>query len=667
MKQLLLILFLIPLPLLANDYYWYKGTKIGLNTGNKEYVVYESNAIQKVKPAFLYEDSISLPTNAALKWGIINKGAELGTDKIIYKMTSYISSKDSTDVFITDKFYVKLHQFDDFQLLACMASMYHLEILSNTISPLWNILRCTERSQYNALELANIFYESNKFEACEPEFIGFISKACTNDPYFNLQWNLRNTGQHSNYGNVFDINYCDVHMITSGNTNTIIAVYDFGVELSHPDINIYPLSYDAHTTSSPNHIYDDHGTACAGIIGALKNNQLGIAGIASSCPIMSISLSGFTSSMNLANGFIFAADNGCSVISCSWETSLSSSVIDDAISYAIQQGRDGLGCIIVFASGNDNKAQASYPANSNEDILVVGAMSPCGERKSPQSCDNEYWWGSNYGSNLDVVAPGVLIPTTDLTGTSGYTETDYILDFNGTSSACPHVAAIAGLILSMNQNLTRKEVVDIIENTAQKVGNYTYSLIADHPNGTWNNEVGYGLVDAYAAVMAAKTKYLQNQTYLSGNVITEHAPIIIAGSSVTNSKPYGDVILEEGSNVTLAATEQVVLKSGVHAKNGCQLHIKTGPANETISATALPQCMPSYTPSTTEITDIHNSVLESFESIDVSSISVYTISGQLLQKSQGADIDLSSLPSGFYVLQKHMTDGSVVSETIVKN
>ena len=108
---------------------------------------------------------------------------------------------------------------------------------------------------------------------------------------------------------------------------------------------------------------------------------------------------------------------------------------------ALIQGRDGLGCVVAFATGNDN-GSVSYPANSNPAILAVGAISPCGERKSNWpviSCDGENNWGSNYGNELDVMAPGVKIISTSCNCTDGI----YIYDMGGTSAACPHVAGIA--------------------------------------------------------------------------------------------------------------------------------------------------------------------------------------------------------------------------------
>lgn len=134
-------------------------------------------------------------------------------------------------------------------------------------------------------------------------------------------------------------------------------------------------------------------------------------------------------------------------------------------------------------------------------------MSPCGERKNPSSCDGEWWWGSNYGraglpdaSQIDVVAPGVLVATTDITGDGGYVPANpsagkngnNFLSFNGTSAACPHVAGMAALILTANPLLTSEDVREILRQTAQDIG----------PPG-WDYETGFGLVNAYRAVQQA--------------------------------------------------------------------------------------------------------------------------------------------------------------------
>jgi|GEM_PF-6703157 len=105
---------------------------------------------------------------------------------------------------------------------------------------------------------------------------------------------------------------------------------------------------------------------------------------------------------------------------------------------------------------------------------------------------------SSYGANLDIVAPGSNIYSTSLNNKYGVG--------SGTSFAAPQVSGVAALILSVNPNLSPLEVRNIIECTAQKVNPeiYDYEINPKRPNGTWNREMGYGLLDAYAALLAAQ-------------------------------------------------------------------------------------------------------------------------------------------------------------------
>ena len=389
--------------------------------------------------------------------------------------------------------------------------------------PLWYTLSSTKESSYNTLELANIFYESKFFETAEPDLM-IDNLILDGNNFTDKQWGLNNTGQYGGRKGL-DIKALQAWKISKGK-GVKVAVLDHGIELNHPDLkdNIFSLSYDTEKGSSPSTVWGPHGTACAGIIGAM-DNEIGITGVSPECSLISISNRLLKNipriREKLANGINWAWENGADVISNSWGSNdLVSKYIDDAITNALTRGRNGKGCIVVFATGNDNN-EVQYPANSNPDIIAVGAMSPCGERKNPSSCDKEDWWGSCYGNELDVMAPGVLISTTDLQGDNGYnpkvfihreaggtkltsdfSDKDYTNCFNGTSSACPHVAGVAALILSVNPDLTVKQVADIIEQTAQKVGGYNYQNTYTRPNGTWNNEMGYGLVDAYNLIVS---------------------------------------------------------------------------------------------------------------------------------------------------------------------
>ena len=648
MKKLIFIsLIFMPIFGVAQDYYWYKGSKQFLQRGTQEYIIYESD----------------MPS--IVKYGIVSAGEDFGAGRVSYRTTSYIHPVDTTEFFVTNRFYVRLKSLDDYQILQNLASVYAVEIIGNRVLPHWYTLECTKYCEYDALQLANLFYESNLFKACEPEFINIIRPACTNDRLFHKQQNLSNI-----FNPEFDINYCQAKTITSGSSDVTIAVFDSGIDKTHPDLNnFHNFSYDTHTLSYPSQIYSNHGTACAGVIGATINNQKGIAGIAPLCPILDISFSVRTPPENMAAGFHIAADQGCSVISCSWYTIENSEFINEAICYALQNGRNGLGCVIVFAAGNFDST-VTYPANSNEGIITVGAISPCGERKDKtRSCDEDNSWGSCFGSSLDIMAPGISVYSTDTSSTI-LAELSY-KTFNGTSLACPHVSAVAGLILSVNPNLTVKQVSDIIESTAQKVGGYDYTSQEGRPNGTWHQEMGYGLVDAYAAVLAAKTKYIQNHTYQSGSVIVENYPEIIAGYTVTDNKPYGNVILEAGSDVTFSATEQVVIKPGFHAKAGSNLHITIEDAIANIAASPQ-QVAPRTSSAPTDdadstIEELANNGLETVTSNIIVSTSIYTISGQLLQTISGGQHDVAHLSNGMYILQHRMSDGSMRSEKIVNS
>jgi len=486
-------------------------------------------------------------SNEVNKWSIIDFET-LPSDLEYYQKINSIKSVNTVNVVapsfttmagkkvvLSRHFYVKLNQPSDLSLLQQQAAQHNVLIKNqNQFMPLWYTLVCTESTIENSLEVANTIFETGLFASSSPNFMSIREEEqipssqiptntplgnCpnVNDQLFGLQWNLENTGQvlptvTATFG--LDINACEAWNITTGNPNITVAVIDGGVQLDHPDLtNMHQSNYN--TSSDLSNLWY-HGTACAGIIGATHNN-IGVSGISPDCQIMSINIS-YTNAVDIANGVSFAVQSGADVINNSWKVHLmDQDIINNAYNNALSLGRNGKGCVVVFSSGNIEGIIDEFPANSNDDFLVVGAMSPCGERKSPASCDLDATvpeHGSAFGSELDIMAPGVFIPTTDITGIHGGNTDhhgDYLLDFKGTSSAAPHVAAVAALILSVNPNLTNIEVNNIIESTAQKINPeivpepYSYEIHPNRPNGTWNNEMGYGLVDAHAAVVLAQS------------------------------------------------------------------------------------------------------------------------------------------------------------------
>lgn len=415
--------------------------------------------------------------------------------------------------------------------------------------------------------------QNKNIEFAEPNFTRFL-KPHTTDPFYNSQWAINNQGYLGGYvGADMDVDISWTHTTGQG---IKVAIIDDGVDLNHPDLVDNLLAgYDATgnnshggSNSSNN---DAHGTNCAGIVGAVSNNGIGIAGVAYNAKIIPIRIAysnGYplgderrhwiSGDSWIVSGINWAVNNGADVLSCSWGGGSSSTAINNAIDNAVNNGRNinGVkkGCIVLFSSGNNNSG-VSYPA-TRSNVIAVGASSMCDERKTPDSCDGEFWWGSNYGTGIDVVAPGVKIYATDISGSAGYSTGDYYSSFNGTSSACPNAAGVAALILSVNPNFTQTQVRQILESKTTKISGYTYSSnVSGQPNGTWNNEVGYGRINACQAVFGA----FEATTTIAGPALvctTSQFTLNNAPSSATPTWSSGNVNGLSINAITGVATRQ---------------------------------------------------------------------------------------------------------------
>ncbi len=301
--------------------------------------------------------------------------------------------------------------------------------------------------------------------------------ATPNDPYYPSQWGLPKISANSAWDK------------TTGSTNVKIAIIDTGIDGTHEDLSGKVLAgydYVNSRSISANSDSDDqgHGTTVAGVAAAISNNSVGVAGTdwnARLMPIKVLDSTGTGYASDVAYGIRYAADNGADVINMSLGSSSSSSLISSAVDYAYSAG-----VVMVAASGNGNTTPISYPARY-EKVLAVGATN-----SSDVRCDNSDWgypYGSNYGSDLGVVAPGNAI--------YGPRDGGGYRSVSGTSLSSPFVAGIASLLLAYNSYLSVDNIYSAIKDNADKVagmGGENFSIY-----------YGYGRVNANNALSGSET------------------------------------------------------------------------------------------------------------------------------------------------------------------
>jgi subtilisin family serine protease len=327
------------------------------------------------------------------------------------------------------------------------------------------LVKLDDRKEYfNALSQ---LIKNPEVEYAEPNYLAHVTQI-PNDPYYNQQWGLRDIQAHPAWDKVSP----------AQRGNVTIAVLDTGINAGHEDLqaSIVPGYNFIDNNDNPVDGHG-HGTHVAGIAAAITNNGKGIAGVAGGAKIMPIKVMNDRGSGDYAgiiNGIKYAADRGAQVISMSLGGPGSSQAMQDAVDYAISRGAS-----VVAASGNSNSAVA-FPGNCNG-VITVGAVDSSNQRAS----------FSNYGPEMDVVAPGVNIISSYKGAANSYTA------MSGTSMATPFVAGVTALVRAANPNLTSAQVTQIIDQAATDLG-----------TAGFDNYYGYGLVDANQAVDLA----LQGQT-----------------------------------------------------------------------------------------------------------------------------------------------------------
>ena len=429
-----------------------------------------------------------------------------------------------------------------------------------------------EGTGQQVFDIAQTLLQREDVIYCHPELIQQWGRK----QIASQQWHLKPT----TIGGI-SINSAHAH-VEAAHTYTLgagvtIAVIDDGVDIDHTEfLSTGKIVAPRDTTQGinnprPKTFGDNHGTACAGV--ACADGSNGASGVAPQAKLMPIRLVSGLGSVQEAQAFAWAADNGADVISCSWGpqdgrwfnpndplhnrfTPLPASA-KDAIDYAIRNGRSGKGCVICWAAGNgresvDNDGYASY-----EKVIAVAACNDRSKRSVYSDFGQAIWCSfpsNDFGhapfDHLSPLTSGIW--TTDRGGQFGYnpgqsqlgsTDGNYANDFGGTSSACPGAAGVAALVLAVNSNLRWNEVKDILKRSCDRID----------PQGGQYDANGHSLFYGYGRVNA------ENAVKLAKQAIT---PLVVVNKLL--NQPIPDLRRAEA---TLDVTEtQPVEKVSAHVK-----------------------------------------------------------------------------------------------------
>jgi len=393
-----------------------------------------------------------------------------------------------------------------------------------------------------------------------------------NDPYFS---SYGSWGQA--YLDLWGINLIGSAAAWDSSTGTgvIVAVVDTGIDFTHPDIaaNIW-----TNTGEIPNNGIDDdgngyiddvhgwdfigssylnpvqsnnpvdhfgHGTHVSGTIAAVGNNGIGVIGVAWNAqimPVKGLDDTGTGIDSTLGPAIIYAANNGADVISNSWAGGGTSQTIADAVSYAYN-----LGAVIVAAAGNNNDdAWNYYPANLPQVITVAAT----------DHTDTIAYF-SNWGTKIDVAAPGVDILSLRAAGTSMGTPLNSLYTrADGTSMATPHVSGLAALILAQNPTYLDEDVRQVLRVTGNDLGQTGY-----------DTTYGYGRINAAAAL--ALPDVLQSKIQSPANSTHIKAPTTISG--LAQGSAFAQYVLDYGAGTS--PSTWTILQTGTTPVSGGTLGV----------------------------------------------------------------------------------------------
>lgn len=267
-----------------------------------------------------------------------------------------------------------------------------------------------------------------------------------NDPLFGKQYAHKMAASQAGWS---------VHL---GHPRVVLGIVDSGVDVNHPDLKPKIVgAFNAADGKAEAVDFVGHGTHVAGIAAALTHNKLGVAGVAPECSILAVKVAPGNSSAptteGIANGILYAIDQGAQVINLSLGSRRESKAITDAVQQALARN-----VVVVVAMGNDAGNIKSWPA-AVPGVIAVGSTDSRDQRSR----------FSNFGDWISVTAPGSDILSTFPLNNNMIGQKEYGA-ISGTSMAAPFVTGLAGLIRSKYPGLRASDVKRAIESSSDDLG-----------------------------------------------------------------------------------------------------------------------------------------------------------------------------------------------------